>query len=393
MALSSWKFISTAALLFFSSSLSPTAAIPLELDKSQTTSDSALTVEAVAEPVQIDPLGVYIRASNLVLPDTPGTGIIAGYAVLVGSEKILRVSQSFDNASSWTPLAEVTRAEDSTTDLDNAMPLQLPSGRIVLAYRNHDRIPSPTGDNYTHYRITMSYSDDGGKTWDFLSQIVEREADTAPGKKNGLWEPFLRIAKDGSLQCYYSSENSDNSQDNLMVSSRDGGLTWDSTPVMVSGGELQDTRDGMTGVADVDGKGTLICVFESVYKGVFSIHRVMSHNDGLTWGERSPVYTAANGKDAGAPQVYNVGGTLVTSFMTNEIVDPDLPHLDGGEMKVVTSGNGAADWSSMSRDGIVTGELGSHWPGLFTLPGDGNTFLALYSRGDLGAVSRVFRVV
>ncbi|KAK4208769.1 glycoside hydrolase [Rhypophila decipiens] len=371
----------TSTTFVLLSSAHPFRLFKFESSSSSSSSSSSLNVQPVADPVVIDPAGIYIRASPL-----QNGGIIAGYAALEGTQKILRVSQSLDNATSWTPLGEVTRANDLTTDLDNAMPLQLPSGRIVLAFRNHDRGSDP--ESYTHYRISLCYSDDGGKSWGFLSQIVEREADLS-GRKNGLWEPFLRLAKDGSLQCFYSSENDDNDQDNFVVVSKDGGVTWSSDdPVLVSGGESTDTRDGMTGVAEVDGKGTLICVFESVHKGIFSIHRTLSHNDGLTWGERSLVYTAANGKDAGAPQVYNVGGTLVTSFMTNE--ELDLPQLDGGQMKVVTSINGAADWSSMSQDGTVTGGVGSHWPGLYTL--DDRRFLALYSKAGIGAVSRVYRI-
>lgn len=197
----------------------------------------------------IDPNGVYIRASPL-----KGDGwIIAGYAATEGSEKILRASKSTDNAQSWTFVGEVARANDTTRDLDNAMPLQLASGRIVYAYRNHDR----TGpDTYSYYRITISYSDDGGKSWEFLSQVVERAADTTPGQKNGFWEPFLRVAGDGTLQAYYSSEKNDAEQDNLMRYSTDGGVTWSDEIIMVS--EKKDARDGMTGVADVDGKGRLM---------------------------------------------------------------------------------------------------------------------------------------
>ena len=207
-------------------------------------------VEKAADPVVIDPKGIYIRASPL---QSDG-GIIAGYAATDGSEKVLRVAQSTDNAQSWSYVGEVTRADDSTRDLDNAMPLQLASGRIVYAFRNHDRTGPGT---YSYYRITMSYSDDGGKSWSFLSQVAEREANIQPGRKNGLWEPFLRVARDGSLQVYYSSENNDDDQDNLMRYSTDGGLTW-SDDVMVSGWDQKKARDGMTGVADVDGKGRLM---------------------------------------------------------------------------------------------------------------------------------------
>ena len=133
-------------------------------------------------------------------------------------------------------------------------------------------------------------------------------------------------------------------------------------------------------------------VFEETELGParFAVSRVISRDDGYTWGERARVYTASGaGKTAGAPQVTNVGGRLVTSFMTNE--GSGTPELDGGEMKVVTSVDGGRTWSSTSGGGLVTGEKGSHWPGMYSL--DGQHFLALYSRDGWGAVSHLYRLV
>ncbi|KAK3317122.1 glycoside hydrolase family 93 protein [Cercophora scortea] len=359
--------------LIFSTLLS---AMPLSLHKRLSSA-----VQKAAEPVLIDSAGVYIRASPLQVPN--GTsGIIAGYAARDGNQKVLRVARSINGAKSWSRLGEVWRADSATHDIDNAIPLQLPSGRILYAFRNHDRTPS---GRYTHYRITVCFSDDGGHTWRFLSQVAERDATSV---NNGLWEPFLRLARDGTLQVYYSSENSAADQDNLMKYSRDGGASW-SGPVMVSGGNTTSSRDGMTGVASLDNNGNLICVFENTESGPFSVDRVMSHDDGYTWGERARVYTAANGKNAGAPQVYNVGGTIVTSFMTNEAVN--VAQLDGAQMKVVTSVDGGRRWSSDGGDATVTAETGSHWPGLYTL--SSTTFLALYSKDGLGAVSQMYSLV
>lgn len=162
--------------------------------------------------VVIDPVGVYIRATSV-----NDGGLIAGYAASVGTQHVLRTAKSTDGGQSWHYQGEVYRADMATHDLDNAFPLQLPSGRILYAYRNHDR----TNSQYTYYRITISYSDDGGITFQYLSTVDQRAASGV----NGLWEPFLRVANDGSLQCYYSAENSANDQDGLMRQSTDGGLT------------------------------------------------------------------------------------------------------------------------------------------------------------------------
>lgn len=150
-------------------------------------------------------------------------------------------------------MGEVFRGPTAEHDINNSMPFQLPSGRILYAYRNHDR----TGDDwhYTYFRISISYSDDGGKSFKYLSTVAE----AVPSGVNGLWEPFLRLAGDGTLQCYYSAENNGGDQDNFMKYSKDGGQTW-SNWVAVSGGNV-NSRDGMVGVAPIDGSGNLMLVF------------------------------------------------------------------------------------------------------------------------------------
>ncbi|KAI0097778.1 glycoside hydrolase family 93 protein [Hypoxylon sp. NC0597] len=329
-------------------------------------------VVKAGEPVVIDTNSEYIRVSFM-----NDGNLIGGYTARDGSQNVLRVVKSTNGGQSWDYLGEVFRGELATHDINNAMPLQLPNGRILYAYRNHDR----TGDDwhYTYFRISISYSDDGGKSFKYLSTVEEH----VPSGVNGLWEPFLRIARDGSLQCYYSAENNAGDQDNFMKYSTDGGSTW-SHWIAVSGGD-RTSRDGMVGVAPIDNDGNLIAVFENTESGPFSVDYVISHDDGLSWGERNRLYTARNGKLAGAPQVYNVWGTLVASFMTNEDVDGTNGY-DGAQMKVITSIDGGKTWSGS----VVTGEAPSHWPGVFNR--DPTHFLALYSRDGLGAVSQLYEL-
>ncbi|KAK3952366.1 Sialidase [Pseudoneurospora amorphoporcata] len=366
--------------------------------QSQTPPQPQGNIRVAAAPIQIDPDGVYIRASPLYdsnsgQPDT--SRIIAGYAANSGTDRVLRTSLSTDSGASWSPLGEVTRLpNDGTSDLDNAMPLALPSGRILFAFRNHSLAlnpSSPTGFSYTQYRLDVCSSSDGGATWSFLSHIDERPASPDPNQLNGLWEPFLRLAADGrTIQAFYSSENSRGDQDNLMRFSTDAGATWSDPPILVSSSSEADSRDGMTGVSSVSSspcrQSELICVFETTSpSGVFSIARVLSHDDGKTWGERETVYTAKGGKWAGAPQVHLVGDALVTSFLTNE--GTELEKIDGAYTKVVVSKDQGNTWTEQAQ--TVAG-VGSHWPGLFSL--NETHFLALYSTDELGAVGHLLSV-
>lgn len=209
---------------------------------------AAGTISTNGAVVEVASSGAYLRASSVVFPD--GTsGLVGGYTDTSGSDKILQVVQSNSSGQSWELVGSVASGPSATQELDNPFPLQIesPGGRILYAFRNHDK-DAATGD-YTYYRITVSYSDDFGASWLYLSQVAER---AATATNNGLWEPFLRLANDGTtIQCYYSSEDAADDQNSLMKYSTDGGSTW-SDEVAVSGQSVT-SRDGMTGVAVVSG--------------------------------------------------------------------------------------------------------------------------------------------
>lgn len=211
-------------------------------------SRAAATVSAVDPVVTVASTGTYLRVTSVTYANGT-TGLVGAYTDTTdsGSNRILRIVQSADQGQSWDIISSVAQGEVATSDTDNPFPLQIvPGGRIICAYRNHD-IDAATGA-YTYYRITLSYSDDGGANWSYLSQVTERAATST---NNGLWEPFCRLANDGTtIQCYYSSETAADDQDSLMQYSTDGGETW-SDEIVVTGQNVT-SRDGMTGVAVVE---------------------------------------------------------------------------------------------------------------------------------------------
>lgn len=198
-------------------------------------------VSPAADPVVVDPIGSTMRVTKL------GNDLIAGYSAVTGGQASIRVARSTDNGNSWSQIGTVTERPSGETDLSNAFPLAV-GGRLLIAFRNHDKV----NGRYTYYRITICESTDGGITWNFVTQLDER---AAASPKNGFWEPFLRIAKDGSIQAYYSAENNDGDQDNIMRKSTDGGKNW-SGIIPVTGSNV-NARDGMTGVAEI-GNGQLM---------------------------------------------------------------------------------------------------------------------------------------
>jgi photosystem II stability/assembly factor-like uncharacterized protein len=304
--------------------------------------------------------GTYPRTSRL----SDGS-LLATYTTFFNGNSQIAFSRSTDGGASWTFKGTAATRPSASSDLDNPYVLQLPSGRLLVAYRNHDK-DSSTG-TYKFFRITVSYSDDSGASWKYLSDPA-----SDPAGPNGNWEPFLRNALDGSLQLYYSRENAQNDQDNLMRTSSDGGRTW-STSRIVSGASVT-TRDGMIGVATVSGS-SLVAVFESNESGHYSINSVTSSDDGKTWGNRRRVYTpTGNGNNAGAPQIVNVGGTLAVSFMTDE--DTQLGQwTSGASSKLLTSVDGGATWGNK----LEVFAAQANWPGMVAL--DDSNLLYLSDAG------------
>lgn len=180
--------------------------------------------------------GTYPRANSLSDPSLPAGSIIGAYTAFNDGDNALEIVMSTDNGKSWQAVGEVTRGPSDANDIDNPYVLQLPSGRVLCVFRNHSKDPS-TGA-YLFFRITVAYSDNLGKTWTYLST-----PSSDPGPVNGNWEPFLRNAQDGSLQLYYSRENSAVDQDTLERFSTDGGTTW--TEAQTISGAGITSRDGM----------------------------------------------------------------------------------------------------------------------------------------------------
>ena len=335
------------------------APVPGSNSKSSTLSGSPVVFGA----------GTYPRANRL------SDGSLLGvYTKFTGGNNVITTTKSTDNGASWQDLGAVASGPSNANDIDNPYVLQLPTGRVLCAFRNHSKDPSSGA--YTYFRITICYSDDNGKSWAYLSTASQDN-----GPVNGNWEPFLRLAKDGTLQIYYSRENSASDQDTIERFSTDSGKTW-SSPQTISGAGIT-SRDGMTGVTTVSGSN-LMAVFETESTGIFTVMSITSSDDGKTWSsQRNLVYSATGtSNSAGAPQIINVGGTLVVSFMTNE--DANLgssggPYTSHTEAKLVTSCDGGKTWGNK----LTTAPEQSAWPGLVGI--DQKSFLALADHGGAKA--------
>ncbi|RKF60839.1 Sialidase superfamily/BNR/Asp-box repeat protein [Erysiphe neolycopersici] len=359
-----YKFI-TLFSLFLSILISSTRGMPSKRSVA-VRGDSAVSFSVTGSN------GVYPRATNI------NNGQILGiYTDFQDDIQILTLVTSDNNGMSWKFRGTAARKPVRSGTLDNGYLLQLPTGRVLAAFRNHD-IDS-TG-KFLVYRITICSSDDNGASWVFLSDAVVVPAAATP---NGVWEPYMRNAVDGSLQLYYSHERSVDDQDSVMITSHDEGKSWGEEKI-ISGSTERSSRDGMVGVAELGGQN-LIAVFETKEpEGTFYLSTVTSMDDGATWGNRQVLYKPPTGNNAGAPQIARVGNNLIVSFMTEEdnSIGNAASWINVADAKFIISGDRGASWSK-----TTVFKQPAMWPGLLVLR-DQKSFL--YLAGVHGLLSQRF---
>lgn len=306
------------------------------------------------------PRGTYPRLARL----SDGT-ILGSFTRFEGKTRVLCVSKSVDGGRSFEDIGEVTRGDG---DVDNMFLLEVAPSTVLAAFRNHDR--GPNGP--THFRITVCRSTDGGRHWRFVSQAAEKRAPL------GIWEPFMRLGRQGEVQLTYSQEFAHNNQCTMLVRSFDQGSTW--SPPQCLEGEKDPFRDGMNGIASTfdSGREALVMVFETTTFGTFCLEALISYDDGHTWGHRHRVYVPPRGHNAGSPQIASFAdGSMAVIFMTDED-SAQVQWTKNAAIKVVFAGppqNGQITWT---RPTVICPHA-SHWPGICAL--DHHTLLATYECG------------
>jgi hypothetical protein len=106
--------------------------------------------------------GTYPRATRL-----QDGSILGVHTTFQGGANAIIATRSLDQGVTWKPVGEVTRG---VGDIDNPFVVQLPSGKILCAFRNHSKDGQ---GRYTWFRITICGSVDNGATWGFVSTADE----------------------------------------------------------------------------------------------------------------------------------------------------------------------------------------------------------------------------
>ncbi|KAI0169931.1 Sialidase [Hypoxylon sp. FL1284] len=300
-----------------------------------------------------------------------------------GKTRSMQVSKSTDGAKTFQLFGEIIRSDDQ--DISNGVMLELPrddSGEakrgppiLLAAYRKHDL--NKAGKK-TYYRITVSRSEDGGETWKELGNVYEKSAQDSNGL--GVWEPFMRVAKDGSVQLTYSGEIARDNQETFQAVSRDGGESWTEPVNLRLHSEDETMRDGMQSIVSVkdleNGADALVLAMEVKKGKTVRVDYVVSYDDGMTWGNRSGIYDPQDEtKSAGAPWITNIGDSIVSIFMTDEDIEQVNWAKKAGVKVLFADGveNGVVNWT---KSPLLISKSPSSWPGITQL--EENTVMATY---------------
>jgi hypothetical protein len=193
----------------------------------------------------------------------PATGQLLASFSRRGAMPIYR---STDNGDTWQFFSEVTglRGQPALYELPQKMG-DFPAGTVMAAGMGDSTDPAKS--------VMAAYvSSDGGKTWQFLSNIAEGgRGPYDPGqrafmtKATPVWEPYLYADAAGGLVAYFSDERYKSDGYNQLLDHRvsnDGGKTWGDVVFDVA---VPDglTRAGMAIITRA-GNGKFFMIYEIV---------------------------------------------------------------------------------------------------------------------------------
>ncbi len=247
-----------------------------------------------------------------------------------GMPKIAMRSQDVSNAKGS---ARLTAAVPDFAQLSKNHPIR--PGRIIYACNYRPRELKKDGTmgekgwtTVAPYDISVSVSDDNGKTWSAPRQIFQSEVWDENIKK-GCWEPFVLELPDGTVQVYFADETphykAGGTQKEWMnisvVESRDGGDTWGKARIVAQNSEC---RVGMPVVALHKGQ-LLLAVETTDYKGQrlhpIVIRNTVEENWSSTVGKGSPLRfepfqtsIASEVNYSGSPYIITTDNFIVYSY-------------------------------------------------------------------------------
>ena len=328
---------------------------------------------------------------------SPGTGY-NGYARLIEtrsgdwlcvyeSNGNVVVSKSIDEGQTWqSPII----VESKSNGVNMAVPdiLELADGSILVCYNPRPSTPTQ------RFAIKTKKSYDGGITWRDTRLLYEADYYF----ENGCWEPAAIQLPDGTIQLYFANEGvflSSNEQNISMLRSNDNGLTWTTTPEVIS--YRAGARDGMPVPLLLKNKKDIVVAIED---NGFSNFKPYTIRNSLTenWanfvnGTSSNRHYALSNRIAeslyaGAPYIRQLpsGETILSYQGTEERTN----NMNNADMKVVIGDSEAKSFGIKSSPFTIPSDKSALWNSISVI-GE-NTVIALTSTNAYSNETEVWMI-
>lgn len=287
----------------------------------------------------------------------------------------IEVWASTNNGVTW--LRRGTVANNSSINFGDVMFLAIPGTNTVFcAFREFN--------SSNQYSIVVCKSLDSGVNWAYDSTIIS-------GQTDFVGAPWLLIANNGDLQCYYDSEplataNGSHGSQWIAMQGRNGTTgNWNKYGVVAASRDVNKSkfiRDGMPSVVDL-GNNRIMVVTEGIEEspsgGVYSnvVRAIQSFDGGVTWdyAGRKIVYQSVIHSSTGkrynsyCPVAIRIGnGPVGIVFCTDESFGgtPDASNMDvasrRSHIKYIKTTTNFETWGELTT--IWNGGSQSYAPGM-----------------------------
>ncbi len=364
--------------------------------------DEKPVVENIAAKPPVEGIRIAWDYNSLVQVSDKNSTDYNGYARLVqlNDKKLMctyesggaiLVKTSADFGSTWSaPITVVsgnTLVNMTTPDI-----LQLKDNSILICYN-----PRPIAGNGTaKFSINTIKSYDGGLTWKENQIVYEASSEF----ENGCWEPSALQIPSGEIQLFFSNENvyrNSNEQNISLIRSSNNGLTWSTTPEIVS--FRAGKRDGMPSPILLKNQNEIVFSIED--NSVENQFKPYIIRNSITENWKQTVDANSNNRNyaleevlsnpiyAGAPYLSQIStGEVLMSYQGTE--NRATNDINNADMKVVIGTNDAKNFNRKSTPFLLSSGKSALWNSIKVL--DDDTVVALTTTNQFSNSSQIWMI-
>jgi hypothetical protein len=364
--------------------------------------DEKPVVENIASKPAVEGIRIAWDYNSLVQVSDKNSTDYNGYARLVqlNDKKLMctyesggaiLVKTSSDFGSTWSAPITVVSG-NASVNMTTPDILQLKDNSILICYN-----PRPIAGNGTEkFSINTIKSYDGGLTWKENQIVYEASSEF----ENGCWEPSALQIPSGEIQLFFSNENvyrNSNEQNISLIRSSDNGLTWSTTPEIVS--FRSGKRDGMPSPILLKNQNEIVFSIED--NGVENQFKPYIIRNSITENWKQTVDSNSNNRNyaleevlsnpiyAGAPYLSQIStGEVLMSYQGTE--NRATNDINNADMKVVIGTNDAKNFNRKSTPFLLSSGKSALWNSIKVL--DDDTVVALTTTNQFSNTSQIWMI-